>query len=53
MYHAWKEKVKKDLRGTSIPVERQLWHGTDAKSVHDICQKQFNRSYAGKNGKIK
>lgn len=30
---------------------RELWHGTDSFTITLICQKGFNRSFAGKNGK--
>ena len=50
MYEAFKSKVSRELRGTNITVERSLWHGTDSDSVQQICENEFNRSYAGKNG---
>ena len=52
MYEAFKSKVTKELGGSGIPVERQLWHGTDESSVHLICQNEFNRSFAGRNGRF-
>ena len=52
MYEAQKCKVTAEVAGTSLPVERELWHGTDAASVLSICSKGFNRSYAGKNGEL-
>ena len=52
MYEAFKSKVTKELDGSGIPIERQLWHGTDESSVQLICQNEFNRSFAGKNGKF-
>ena len=52
MYEAQKCKVTAEVAGTSLPVERELWHGTDTASVLSICSKGFNRSYAGKNGEL-
>ena len=52
MYEACKERVEKNLIGSGIRVERQLWHGTDAQSVQHICKNEFNRSYAGQHGKL-
>ena len=52
MYQAFKSKVTKELESTGISIERQLWHGTDESSVQLICQNEFNRSFAGKNGRF-
>ena len=52
MYQAYKSKVTKELESTGILIERQLWHGTDESSVQLICQNEFNRSFAGKNGRF-
>ena len=52
MYEAFKSKVTRELGGSGIPVERQLWHGTDEDSVQLICKNEFNRSFAGKNGRF-
>lgn len=44
----------KELEGGegSGEVERLLWHGTESKSVANICSTEFNRSFAGEaNGK--
>lgn len=32
--------------------ERLLFHGTDAKTIDNVNKNGFNRSYAGKNGKL-
>ena len=50
MYEAFKSKISKELDGTGFTIERSLWHGTDAGSAQLICQNEFNRSFAGKNG---
>ena len=33
--------------------ERELWHGTAPEAVNSINSFGFNRSYCGKNGKLK
>lgn len=33
--------------------ERLLWHGTDENAVQEINVYGFNRSFCGKNGKMK
>ena len=43
-----------DLLGQPAVVvcERQLWHGTDYRSAQRIYKREFNRSFAGKNGEL-
>ena len=51
-YQSQKKKVEREVQGNML-VEQQLWHGTDKETVFKICKTEFNRSYAGKNGKNK
>ena len=37
----------------SEPFERNLWHGTSPDSIISINTHGFNRSYCGKNGRLK
>ena len=47
-YMERKQKMDKDIGGDS---ERQLFHGTDAKTVRHINTQGFNRSFRGGHGK--
>ena len=47
-YMVRKEKMERDIGGN---VERQLFHGTEAKNVKAINTQGFNRSFCGVNGK--
>ena len=45
-------KKKIQIRNpTGIQNERELWHGSDKATIALICQKGFDRSFAGRNGK--
>ena len=46
------QKKRTELTATSTPVERLLWHGTDKDSAENIYKQEFNRSFAGKNGRL-
>lgn len=50
-YEAQKKKIRNELQTDSVITERSLWHGTDSDTVKNICTNEFNRSYAGRNGK--
>jgi len=51
------ETKKKEMQNekpnlpASMPLERELWHGTQANAIDGIVMHGFNRSYAGDNGK--
>ena len=48
------EAKKKNMSGQARrkkPVERHVWHGTDANVISSIEKNGFNRSYCGLHGK--
>ena len=54
LYQAYlikKEMIKKKNNGNEN--EKILYHGSDEKTIGLISKTGFNRSYCGKNGKIK
>ena len=50
-YDIYKRSVKQHMI-TTEPVERELFHGTDAAGIESILQSGFDRNFAGKNGKL-
>ena len=46
-----KEKIK-IRNGRSTQNERELWHGSISQTIKLICEKGYDRGFAGKNGKV-
>lgn len=49
-YQAQKELLKAEMKH-GCKLERILYHGTSWENIEKICRHDFNRSYAGVNGK--
>uniref|UniRef100_A0AAY4D1M5 Poly [ADP-ribose] polymerase n=1 Tax=Denticeps clupeoides TaxID=299321 RepID=A0AAY4D1M5_9TELE len=53
LYNQYKLKKASMLANpTSVGVERTLFHGTNERSVKEICVHGFNRSFCGKNATV-
>ena len=50
-YDIYKRSVKQHMI-TTQPVERELFHGTDAAGIESILRSGFDRNFAGKHGKL-